>query len=577
MDRQENNLSEEQVPKTPATIKSVFRWLFVVVLAFLLIAAVIFQAPWKVIALLVVFLLACTALPRPFRKWFWLSVGVVVIALIVWVFLPEDNEGWQPYTFDEELAALEAKYAVPPEENAAMIYNELLADDAKYKEPPKDKFIAELMEKGQGTMTAEDVNDWLACERYSTFYPDFWNYEIDDLTRNEPWKSQDHPQVIKWLNERRYIIEKLLQASRIKKCHFPIPSSAMRLEHTMKRLATMRRWTHLLIRAANNDIGDGRTEEAIEKQLAVLQMAKHLYQQAIMIDLLVGLACESMSLKNINLFIVEHNPSERQLAAFEYMLTSIKHDWDTDWVKYLDAEKLSGKISICSILYEVNPTGNIRFSRNPTAIFPNNKRRIKQRAYWQKRPAKARAILFWFLIPSDPQKVSKFVDDAYERLYQMAETDFGWNDCAKEYDDYDSEPFSMSAPLNLGDLFKLYADMEEPVIYRLHYQYIRTVSERKGTRLLIALKRYKNEFSNWPESLEALKPTTHEELFTDPLNNDSYIYKAQNDSFVLYSKGLNNIDDNNVFSGYANWTGADDWPIWPSQYYRTKKERANAE
>jgi hypothetical protein len=77
-------------------------------------------------ALLVVFLLAHTVLPRPGLKWFWAGVGVVVIALIIWVFMPEDDTGWRPYTFDEELAALEAKRAIPDEENAARIYNELL-------------------------------------------------------------------------------------------------------------------------------------------------------------------------------------------------------------------------------------------------------------------------------------------------------------------------------------------------------------------------------------------------------------------------------------------------------------------
>ena len=88
--------------------------------------ALTFQAPWKIITLLAIILAACTVLPKQIRKWFWLSAGVVVLILIIWIFLPEDNEGWRPYTFDEELAAMEAKYAIPDEENAATIYNELM-------------------------------------------------------------------------------------------------------------------------------------------------------------------------------------------------------------------------------------------------------------------------------------------------------------------------------------------------------------------------------------------------------------------------------------------------------------------
>ncbi len=116
---------ESQEKKKSGLLKRIFKWIGLVLLTLLLFAAIVFQAPWKVIILLAIILAACTILPKPARKWFWLSAGVVLIALIIWVLLPEDDEGWRPYTFDKELAALEAKYTIPDEENAAMIYNEL--------------------------------------------------------------------------------------------------------------------------------------------------------------------------------------------------------------------------------------------------------------------------------------------------------------------------------------------------------------------------------------------------------------------------------------------------------------------
>jgi hypothetical protein len=68
------------------------------------------EAPWKVIALLAVVFLACIILPKPYRKYFWFSAVGVVITIVIWVFLPEKTEGWRPYTFDRELAELQAKY-----------------------------------------------------------------------------------------------------------------------------------------------------------------------------------------------------------------------------------------------------------------------------------------------------------------------------------------------------------------------------------------------------------------------------------------------------------------------------------
>ena len=108
-------VEEIEKKKKFGIIKGICKWIGLGLLTLLIILGLIFQAPWKVTTLLVVILLACTVLPKHVRKWFWLTVGLVVIALIVWVFLPDDNQGWRPYTFEEESAALQAKYSIPDE------------------------------------------------------------------------------------------------------------------------------------------------------------------------------------------------------------------------------------------------------------------------------------------------------------------------------------------------------------------------------------------------------------------------------------------------------------------------------
>src|SRR4030042_2766636 len=109
-------------------VKRILKYIGRSILVLFIILALVVEAPKKLVFLLLIILAAFTALPRPARKWFWLSVGAVVLLLIIWIFLPEDNEGWRPYTFDEELAALEAKYAIPYEENAASAYDVLLTE-----------------------------------------------------------------------------------------------------------------------------------------------------------------------------------------------------------------------------------------------------------------------------------------------------------------------------------------------------------------------------------------------------------------------------------------------------------------
>jgi hypothetical protein len=100
---------------------------------------------------------------------------------------------------------------------------------------------------------------------------------------------------------------------------------------------------------------------------------------------------------------------------------------------------------------------------------------------------------------------------------------------------------------------------------------------RRGSRLLIALKRYKNKNNNWPESLDAIRPLAPEEIFIDPINNDSFVYKLTEEDFTLYSKGKNNIDedgqynstwDPNTFEGTVE---EDDRLIWPLRECNTGK------
>ncbi|MHC4326469.1 MAG: hypothetical protein ACYSUX_19550 [Planctomycetota bacterium] len=230
--------------KKHSLVKRIFKLIGLSILVLLILLALIVEAPRKLVILLLVILAAFTAIPRPARKWFWLGVGAVVLLFIIWIFLPEDNEGWRPYTFEKELAALEARYAIPDEENAATIYNE----------------IVETLDI--------DSNQ-----------PEFFT-KSKPSSRDEPWLSKDHPETTEWLKDHQNTIEKLIQAATKEKCIFlPIGADITAIDRNMKNLSKIRRCVFLLISAANNDMAEGRTDAGIEKYLSILQIAHHLHQQ----------------------------------------------------------------------------------------------------------------------------------------------------------------------------------------------------------------------------------------------------------------------------------------------------------
>jgi hypothetical protein len=526
MSEQEKQQTEK---KKAGIIKRIFKWLGLGLLTLLLIASILFQGPWKVTTLLAV-LIAGAILPKPYGKYFWLCVGVVVATIVIWVFLPEEIEGWRPYTFDKELSELQAKYAVPDFENAAIIYNQLLQDYNKVE-----------------------------------FEPNFVDPNLKDLIRKEFWLSKDHPEAAQWLEQQEGTVAKLIEASKIEQCRFPVSVDIIKFG---ERAGPIKRWAVLLISAANNDIAEGRTNKALEEYVAVLQMGKHQCQQPAMIDFLVGVGIEALTTGQLKKFIVTGNATEEHLDLIEKALTEIKHDWSYDFPRCIEYEKLIAK-NLLGMFYGVSPEGKIRLkpsvaTRAIMAQLPENMKDKCVITYWRERIMKASTILCWFYIPSTPQKVGEIIDSEYKRFYVMAKPDFDWQKGVEK-------PAKMLR-FNYRHLVERMTEISVPAYDSVHDTYLRTISQQRGALLTIALRRYKNKTGHWPESLDEVKPLAAEEIFVDPINGGSFVYKLTDENFTLYSKGKNNIDENGKYKDEA-----DDWPIWPPAGTKRKVEKENVD
>jgi len=521
----------------PGIVRRIFKWIGLTLLSLLLIAALIFQAPWKVITLLLIILLSCTALPKPARKWFWLSAAAVVIALIIWVFLPDDNESWRPYTFDKELAALEAKYAIPDSENAAIIYNQLLED---YDE--------------------------------SSLWPDFLDDDLDDLTRREPWSSKNYPEIAEWLKGQQSTIETLIQAAKIEKCRFPISKDIFDFV-SVPSLAAMRHWAFLLVRAGNNDLAENSTDEALEKYITILQMAKHIRQQPVMTELLVSIAIEGVAIGQFKRLVVTGDATNESLEFVSKALPELKNTWGNDWPTILDYEKIYTKNSF-GRLYQVNEDGKVRFCRSLESFVP--KESGITLSYLRGKIWKLTTIWLWFVLPHSPQKAGKLLDEEFTKYYEMADPNYPWPSQSPEF----TLPKVSWLPWRFMDSAKPF----EFMYHHFHDIYLRTIAGRRGIKILIALRRYKNKTGQWPGALDDIKSIAPVEIFVDPINGSSFVYKLTEENFTLYSKGKNKIDEDGIRRvtfdpNDLKWpkTEEDDILIWPPKTRKIKEENADAE
>ena len=538
--------SEVVKKKKVKWVRGIFKWLFIGLLVLLLIGAIFFQVSWKITTLLLILLLASTVLSKNLRKWFWLGAGGVIAVLIIWVFLPVDNEGWRPYTFDEEIAAFNSKYAVPDEENAALIYDSLI-----------EKF---------------DSNSYPDSE------PNDCSTTFDYLSRNA-WSDKDYPLYAAWLEEQQPALTMLMQATKMPACYFAAEAEFFLSDIQMERLREANRWVEFLAFAANHDIANKQNDKAIEKYIAILKIGSHFRQQPDSLFKLVGMGIQFQGRDNLNKFIIEQNPTEEHLKSIGRILQETMVDWSSAITAILEREEIQTK-SLLGLFYQINARGKVRLSLDPTAaVRAAFSEEMPPLIYWQKRFIRAGVIFAWFVVPSTPEKSANIVDKQYERYYAMADPEYDWQKEPKEFPM--ASPCSTSVTLNYNYMIRLMVDMLEGAYYRRHDIYVRTITEQKGSRIIIALRRYKNENGDWPKNLEDMSLVPAENL-VDPVNNGSFTYNLVDDGFELYSKGKNGVDeggerkttfDPNTYE----YTTSDDRLIWPSKRSRAEEEETEVE
>jgi hypothetical protein len=513
---------KKEEKKKPGLVKQILKWIGLSILVLLILLALVVEAPKKLVILLLIILAAFTALPKPVRKWFWLSVGGVVLILIIWIFLPEDNEGWQPYqyNFDKELQKLQTQYSIPPEENAATMY-------------------LQLMER-------YDVNDYYIFDLVD------WDSDTFDKIFRNPWRSEDYPEIANRLKHIQGAIETLIEISETKQCVFPISDPYPQSD----RNSAIRRWARLMVIAINNDIAEGRTDKATQKIITNLQMAKHQYQQPTTIGFLVGISIETLTIVHMNRIVIEKEMLDKHIKIIEKALSNIKNDWNSIYANTLEYDKLI-TITDIAMYYEINVNGRIRLSRDPWAriratareFYQGSEIDIKQQnptlipflypSYLQKKLIKAKTMLRWLSMPSNPEKAAAILDTCLDNYDFMAEPDFDWKKQPQEVD-----PFNKWNNFNRLMFYNMHieqfiADKWVESNYSTYNTYLRMLTQRRGSRLLLAIKKYYNQHGVWPSNLDTIKSAAPAEAFIDPVTGNPLEYENHGERFSLYGETAN--------------------------------------
>jgi hypothetical protein len=366
------------------------------------------------------------------RKKIRISIAIAVVgslSVVCYLLFTHQNT-------EEQLAAIAAARAIPDSKNAAIIYNEVLVQNTE----------AQLR-------------------------PDFLDYNAYYSIISRPWTSREYPKLAEWIERHTSTIGKLRRAAELDMCRFSLGDETLHSEEErLNRLTAILTFTDLLVCAANNDVGEGRSDDAIEKYRCIVQLGRHVCQQPFFVERGEGAGIEERGLGRLIELIAQVTLSAKQLAVIEKLPIQTKNDWSETSDEMLRVER---------VLY--------------------------RRKY------------------STIARLKDFV-----------------------------------AGSTLKGFFK-----------SRHDTYLGTISCRRALKITIALARYRNAHGSWPKHLDQIKELVPGEVLIDPVNGSSFVYRMSGNTFMLYSRGKNGVDEDGRYTARSDPNSLeiivehDDRQFWP--------------
>jgi len=247
--------------------------------------------------------------------------------------------------------------------------------------------------------------------------------------------------------------------------------------------------------------------------------------------------------------------SETDLAQIAGHLPPAADPWPEEWERLSELEKLH-YMNLLGRLYEVDEEGNTRFARK-IVMSPKDERE-------QKDPTRIPRFYWLMSMPGDPHAVRGMVDRCFATFAHRV----GSSHPPQPAQDKRSPRVSVNDfGKAVGNVYRWGLEMmffNERECVRHRQWCTPSFTARRGTWLILGLRQYHNAHDAWPRTLDAISKYVPAEALVDPTNGDAFVYVTDGDSFRLYSKGLNRLDEGGR-SGYVRGSKKveDDIWIWP--------------
>jgi hypothetical protein len=493
------------------------RWLAIIVFGVMFCAGVFFALPWKILAFLAVIPLTGIFVPLRIQPWCWGVMTAVLIGVAVWLYVPRQDAGrWRTYRYDEDLAEVLVSRRFEGTLNAAVLYGQVLST-----------FDESIFDMG------------------------YYERQVEWQVFDDPWSAEDFPQLAEWMEPMEPAIEILLEAAAVDQCRFPIAHDTYALRTQLRRINQLKGWGRLLIRSANSDLKAGRHKAALDKQLAVLGMGRHLYQQQTLFDHSGGFFLELTAARALKRYAMEHANDPEELDRILAAMEKIEPNWPDAWDGIVATEKLMAK-NIAALVYQVDDRGRMRIHRKAIASVGEGLGYSVPVFLQQELISRATTLALWLSVPISPESAGRLIDRRFEKFSELARRGTPAKTLPIQY--------VWRLGLNPSSAVDWLARHQMSFYSALDGQYKSHLALVRVTSLLVELKRYSMQHGRWPEHLAELEPRIGAKECVDPVSGSGFVYGITETGFYLYSIGRNAVDDRGLNNPKEN---LDDIVFWP--------------
>lgn len=454
---------------------------------------------------------------------------------------PLDEEGWLDYGRALEL---QMSQGVTPENNAAVLLWQALGP-AEIQPPAREDFFRRL---GIEPLPAEGdyfVNLFMFLPIPPVGVdPSDWDTGLRERLAHaieRPWTAREFPEIADWIDANEAPLELVKSAQQRKEYYSPplymVGSRRLR-EVLLPQVQESRAMAQALLARGMRRLADGQIDDAWSDVMFTHLLARMVSRGFCLVELLVGSAIESMACAADSAMFRHGHLSETQAQTFLADLNSLPRFVET--AEIVDRTERLLPLDAYSH-YVRHPDVSVDGDWIPSQPVREILTQMIDVPAGSEHDEALRACNQWF----DRIVRAMRIESRRERrreLAQLSEEQQRIREKSKD-PEWIKGQFDMAGATGRGALIGnlLVAALPSTVISGRESE-DRVTARIRLSRLGMALAWSRAEHGRFPASLDALKPLIADPGLTDPFADAPFVYKPDENGYVVYSLGSNGQD-----------------------------------